>query len=74
MKHRRYTSLNYHCKSCEKSSILEIEVESLSDYYLIEYECSHCGEPILETDDVGKIVYNAVVDYYLGHADYLKDR
>ena len=71
MKHS--TSLNYYCKSCKKSSVVEIEVESLSDYYIIEYECSHCGKPILETDDMGKIVYNAVVDYYSGRADYLKD-
>lgn len=51
-----------------------IEVESPSDYYLLEYECAHCGEPILETDDVAKMVYNAVVDYYAGRSDYLKDR
>ena len=49
-------------------------MESPSDYYLLEYECPHCGEPILETDDVGKMVYNAVINYYSGRADYYNDR
>jgi len=71
MKHRHYTALEYYCNRCCNISDLTIEVESPSDYYLLGETCPHCGEAL--PDNINDEVYKAVVNYFAGRADYLKD-
>ena len=70
MKHVHYTVFDYCCAKCGNRSDLAIEVESPSDYYLLDTDCPLCGESLPE--NISDKVYHAVVNYFAGKADYLK--
>jgi hypothetical protein len=72
MKNRQYTTLDYCCAQCGGQSDLEIEVDSPSDYYLLDTECPLCGAVL--PDNVNDDALKAVTNYYSGRADYLEDR
>jgi predicted nucleic acid-binding Zn ribbon protein len=72
MRHVHYTTLDYCCNQCGSSSDLAIEVESPSDYYLLDTDCPHCGAAL--PDNINDDAYKAVTNYFAGRADYLQDR
>ncbi len=61
--------MNYHCPFCKKDVELEIEIESPSDYYLLDDVCPECCHPLPEDIDI----YGAVMDHYACQADLLHD-
>lgn len=71
MKHVHYTVLDYCCNQCGSSSDLAIEVESPSDYYLLDTECPLCGGGL--PDNINDDVYKAVTNYFAGRADYFRE-
>lgn len=65
------TGVDWPCPHCGQQSHIDIEVESPSDY-IASSDCEHCGKEISDPR-LDQKVYAAVIDYYSGRADYLKD-
>lgn len=66
---RNYVTLNYDCPVCNKTTDIEIEVESPSDYYM-DTECPECGAPLSS-----KFLDNVPVEIaseLAGRAEYLR--
>ncbi len=72
MKRNIHIPFEFHCSICGNTSDLDIEVESSSDYFLIDVGCPHCGEPF--PDNIDKEVDREVSNYYDGRATIYEDR
>lgn len=60
--------VNYACPSCKEELELEVEIDSPSDYYLLDENCEKCGTKFPES--VHDKVFEEIPDYYAGLADY----
>ena len=65
------TEIEWPCPHCGQQSHIDVEIESPSDY-IASSDCEHCGKEISDPR-LDQKVYAAVIDYYSGRADYLKD-
>ena len=68
---KRLHTMEYCCAHCGNITDLTIEVESSSDYYLLDDECPQCGWSL--PDNINDETHKAVINYLLGRDDYLKD-
>ena len=60
-------NVKFTCENCKEEVQLEVEVESPSDYYLLDENCPECNKKFPES--VNDVVYNAISNYYAGIAD-----
>jgi len=58
-------SFKYGCLYCSKDVLLAVEVESPSDYYLMDEFCPECNRPLPNDLDVS----SSVTDFYSFQAD-----
>lgn len=65
------TEIQWSCPHCKKETQIPVEIESPSDYIACA-DCEHCGKEIGDPK-LDQMVYQKVIDYYAGKADYLKD-
>ena len=65
------TEVEWPCPHCGQTTGIPVEIESPSDY-IAGADCEHCGKEI-QDPKLDQKVYAAVIDYYSGKADYLKD-
>ena len=64
-------NINYFCPNCKKGVELEVDVESPSDYYLLDDSCPECNTKL--PDSINDIVYKHVTNYYYDKVDYIMD-
>jgi hypothetical protein len=67
----KYMTVQFECVGCHQHVDLEVEVESLSDYYF-EDSCPHCGAAL--PFEITQSIPDRVVDHFVGEAEYLEDR
>ena len=65
------TEIEWQCPHCKQITQIPVEIESPSDYIACA-DCEHCGKEISDPK-LDQKVYQKVIDYYAGKADYLKD-
>lgn len=66
-----YYSFSYHCRECKEDVQLEMEIDSPSDYYLLDRECPSCG---VDIDEDKLRLDQKAADHYAGRADDYRDR
>lgn len=52
-------SHSYRCSNCQKIVLLVVEIESPSDYYILDDSCPECGHPTPDID-----VSESIRDFY----------
>lgn len=65
------TEVEWPCPHCGQTTVIPVEIESPSDYIACS-DCEHCGKEISDPK-LDQQVYDTVINYYAGKADYLKD-
>ena len=65
------TEIEWQCPYCKQITQIPVEIESPSDYIACA-DCEHCGKEINDPK-LDQKVYQKVIDYYAGKADYLHD-
>jgi hypothetical protein len=66
-----HTQFDHICAACCSHTELEVEIDSPSDYYLLDTECPICGAEL--PDSINDEVAKTVTDYYAGQADFIHD-
>jgi hypothetical protein len=66
-----YAEFNYQCPFCFKKSIIEVEADSPSDYYMWD-SCTECGAALdIEFYDS---IPAKIAELYVSQQDYFEDR
>ena len=65
-------NVNYYCPYCENESMLIINAENPSDYYIVDECCPNCDAQI-EGGVIDKLAYDAVLGHFAIQDDWARD-
>ena len=65
-------NFNYTCPNCQLFVKLEVQIDSPSEYYLLDERCPECN--VKFHNSIYDEIASEVMDYYILKAEYFCDR